>query len=421
MNFIKEIPVDFTNFLLVTVFSLLIGLEQRRRHKDEKPDSLFGMDRTYTFIGILGFTLYIISPSKIWLFGLGAFIISLFLSIYYLKKIENQKMYGITSLVSALITYSLAPLLYTSPIWLTILVVTTVLILTESKEQFKLLSSKFDSDEFTILAKFLAMGGIVLPLLPHDIISDVVPISPFKFWLVVVVVSGVSYLSYLLRKFVFPKSGILITGLLGGLYSSTATTVVLARKSKEPNVAINNVSASILLATAMMFIRIYILILIFNQALGQVLALPFAILVLLTFMVSWSLRKWGKTGQNTEINEHKHKNPLEFKTALLFAFLFVLFAVLTKYVLKNFGANGLDVLSLVVGVTDIDPFLMSLFTGKYQIALPAIANASLIAITSNNIVKLGYALSLGSKPIRKPVILGYSIIIAASIVLIIFI
>ncbi|NOY37667.1 MAG: MgtC/SapB family protein [Chlorobi bacterium] len=416
MSIIENIPDDFIKFLLVTVFSLLIGLEQRRHHYNEKQDSLFGMDRTYTFIGILGFILYTIAPEKIWLFGIGAIIISVFLGIYYLKKIENQNKYGITSMISVLITYSLAPLLYSGPVWLTILVVTTVLFLTELKEQLRILSGKFDNDEFIILAIFLAMSGIILPLLPHTIISDVIPISPFKFWLVVVVVSGVSYLSYLLKKFIFPENGMIITGLLGGLYSSTATTVVLARKSKEPDVAINSISASILLATGMMFVRIFILIAIFNQALAKRMAVPFAILATLTFIVSWLLTKWNDKGQRTEVNEHRHKNPLEFKTALLFALLFVLFAVLTKYVLKEFGTKGLNVFSFIVGVTDIDPFLMSLFTGKYHIVLDAIANATLIAITSNNLIKMGYALSLGSKSIRKPLILGFSVIITATVI-----
>lgn len=420
MNLTTNIPDDFIKFLLVTVFSLLIGLEQRRHHFNEKSETVFGMDRTYTFIGIFGFVLYVISPLKMWLFGLGAILVSVFLGIYYLKKIEEQKMFGITSMISVLITYSLAPLIYTKPVWMTVLIVSTVLFLTELKEQFKTLSGKFDNNEFVILAKFLAMSGIILPLLPHNVISDIIPISPFKFWLVVVVVSGVSYLSYLLKKFVFPKNGIILTGLLGGLYSSTATTVVLARKSKEPDSALNQVTAAVILATAMMFVRIYILIIIFNQTLAKMMIIPFSILTLFTFVVAWVMYKWGKTGENTELSEHKHKNPLEFKTALLFAFLFVLFALLTKYVLKAYGTQGLNILSLIVGVTDIDPFLMSLFTGKYQIALQSISSATLIAISSNNLMKLGYAVFLGSKAIRKPLIAGFFAIIAVTVIVIIF-
>jgi uncharacterized membrane protein (DUF4010 family) len=418
MSFISNIPDDFINFLLVTVFSLLIGLEQRRHHYDEPKDSLFGMDRTYTLIGILGFILYIIAPAKIWLFAMGGMAIVFFLSIFYWKKIERQGKFGITSMITILITYSLTPLLYTKPIWVTILIVTTVLILIEMKEQLKTLGGKFDNNDFITLAKFLIISGIILPLLPHHIINDIIPISPFKFWLVVVVVSALSYLSYLLKKFIFPRNGILITGFLGGLYSSTATTVVLARKSKDPDTALNQVSASVILATGMMFIRIYVLILIFNQELARLLTLPFAVLTVVTLIISWLILKFEKTGIKTEINNHRHKNPLEFKTALLFAGLFILFTVITKYVLETFGTQGLDILSLVVGITDIDPFLMSLFTGKYPIELHEIARATLIAVSSNNLMKLGYALVLGDKALRKSLIAGFTIIIAAAIVII---
>ena len=321
-------------------------------------------------------------------------------------------------MVTVLITYSLAPLLYIKPFWVTILVVTAVLFFIEMKEQLKALSGKFDDDDFTVLAKFLIITGIVLPLLPHQIITEYIPVSPFKFWLVVVVVSALSYLSYLLRKFIFPKNGMLITGFLGGLYSSTATTVVLARKSKDPDTALNQASASIILATGMMFLRIYILILIFNLKLAKILILPFLILIAVTLVVSWLIFKFEKTGKNTEVSVAKHKNPLEFKTALLFAFLFVLFSVITKYVLQFYGTKGLNVLSFLVGVTDIDPFLLSLFTGKYQIGLQDIARATLIAISSNNLMKLGYALALGNKAIRPFLIIGFLIIIAATVVII---
>ncbi len=376
------------------------------------------MDRTYTLTGILGYILYIITPAKIWFFATGGLVVALFLAIFYWKKIESQGKFGITSMITILITYNLAPLLYTKPIWVTILVVTTVLILIEMKEQLKTLGGKFDNNDFIILAKFLAISGIILPLLPHEIMTDFIPISPFKFWLVVVAVSAVSYLSYLLKKFIFKKNGMLITGFLGGLYSSTATTVVLARKSKQPDTALNQASASIMLATGMMFIRIYILILLFNQALARLLILPFVMLTALSFIISWLILRFEKTGKNTEISNHKHKNPLEFKTALLFAFLFVFFAVITKYVLHTFGIQGLDILSLVVGVTDIDPFLMSLFTGKYHIEMQDIARATLIAVSSNNLMKLGYALVLGDKSLRKSLVAGFTAIVIATVVII---
>ena len=108
----EAIPKDIINFILVMVFSLLIGLEQRRHHYNEKQGSLYGTDRTHVFIGLLGFVLYIIAPHNLLLFAGGGMAIVLFLGIFYWKKIENRKQYGITSMIVVLITYSLAPLIY---------------------------------------------------------------------------------------------------------------------------------------------------------------------------------------------------------------------------------------------------------------------------------------------------------------------
>jgi len=316
------------------------------------------------------------------------------------------------------IVYGFGPLIYMKPIWFSVLVVTTVLIMVELKPQFKSLTARFDNDEFIILAKFLLMAGIVLPLLSNDVISPEVPISPYKIWLAVVVISGISYLSYLIQKFVYPSKGMIVTGLLGGMYSSTATTVVLARKSKSSHAAINLVSSSIIMATGVMFIRVLLLAFVFNASVGKVLLLPLSLLALFTFVVAWVIYKFGSKGSDDKLESRKARNPLEFKTAVLFAVLFVVFALLTRYVMNTYGTHGLNILSLVVGVTDIDPFLLSLFTGKYQISMDALAQATLIAVTSNNVIKLGYGLFLGDRKLYKTLILGFSSVIAASVLII---
>ncbi len=417
---VEHIPQDFINFVLVLVFSLLIGLEQRRHHFDEKPGSLYGTDRTHVFIGILGFVLYVIAPQRLWVFVAGGLAVTLFLAIFYWKKIENREQYGITSIVVVLITYSLAPLVYLKPIWMAISLVTVVLVFTELKQFLWKLSSRFDENEFITLAKFLLISGIILPLLPHSEISTYIPVSPFKIWMAVVVISGISYASYLIQKFLFPNKGILITGILGGIYSSTATTVVLARRSKSAGANTRLIASATILATAMMFFRIWVLAYIFNTTLAYHLAVPFFSLALFSMVISWIMLKLGKKGGKMDPEKSTAKNPLEFKTALLFAFLFVLFALLTKFVMQHYGNKGLDVLSFVVGITDVDPFLLSLFTGKYHLALTVLSNATLIAVTSNNLVKLIYALSLGSRKLRKPLIIGFLMIIAASFVFIRF-
>lgn len=229
----NQIPPDIIKFLLVTLFSLLIGLEQRRHHIADENESLFGTDRTFTLIGIFGFILYIINPQNLIPFLGGGIALTYMLSINYSNKIQIQKKFGITSLITALITYCLAPLVFTQPHWLVLSVVVSILVLTEMKGTLREFSIKIDNNEFITLAKFLVIAGIILPLLPDAPISEEINISPYKFWLAIVAVSSISYFSYLLKKFVFPNSGIVLTGILGGLYSSTATTIYFQRKARS--------------------------------------------------------------------------------------------------------------------------------------------------------------------------------------------
>ncbi len=413
-----HISTDLINLLLVISFSLVIGLELRQHHLKKKSGTLFGTDRTHVFIGLLGYVLYILSPHNLHLYLAGGLGLLLLLAIYYTFKIYERKQFGITTILVALITYSLPALIYTKPLWLSFAVVSIVLVFTGLKSFFWKLSSKFDEDEFITLAKFLLISGIILPLLSHQEISDKIPVSPFKIWISVVVISGISYISYLLKKFVFPEKGALITGILGGLYSSTATTIVLAKKSKQDPQNSLQTAAAILVATGMMFLRILGLAFIFNTSLGKALSMALVVLAILSFLLAWVLyrKKEKNTVKSFKVTENY--NPLEFKTALVFAFLFVFFSILTQYVLKYYGHEGLQILSFIVGVTDVDPFLLSLFAGKYQASLNLLVQATLIAITSNNIMKLIYAIILGNPKIRKPLILTFGLIIVVSVIII---
>jgi len=416
-DLLQNIPSGLIPFLLVVTFSLLIGLEQRRHHIDIETETVFGTDRTFTLLGIAGFILYIISPQNLLPFIVGAVVIGALLCIYYFQKIKMQLKFGMTSLVTALITYSLGPLICTQPEWLVLLLVVTVLVISEIKETLLNFSRKFDNNEFLTLAKFLVLAGVILPLLPDEPISAAIAITPYKFWLAIVVVSAISYISYLLRKFVFPTTGILLTGVLGGLYSSTATIVILARKSKE-NVSGNRVVAAMFLAITMMYLRLFILAAFFNMDVAMRLLPYFAVLLLISVLIAgyFSLVKKAPVSKiNEVVPADVHQNPLEFKTAVLFGGLFILFALVTGYVVGHYGAAGAQRLAFVVGVTDIDPFIINLFQGKYNLDTLVISMAVLNTITSNNILKMIYAIVLSEKSLRKEIIIGFSILIVAGI------
>ena len=417
MEILNNLPKELINFVLVVIFSLLIGLEQRRLHIGLESDVLFGTDRTITLIGILGFILYSIMPQSMMLFIGGGVIVAALLGVYYYNKIKINNKWGFTSIVIALITYCLTPLVASQPLWMVLLIVVTILIVVELKEDLMRFSQKFDRNEFSFLAKFIIIAGIVLPLLPHTPISSFINISPYQIWISIVAVSGISYLSYLLRKFVFPDSGILLSAILGGLYSSTATTLILARKSKEENNPVH-IASGILGATGMMYIRLLMLAFIFNPEVGIGLLPYFIILILLNIGYVGYLLFINRKNKETQSKITDSKNPLEFKTALVFGLLFAVFSVITGFVINNYGNMGVNILSFIVGVTDIDPYILSLFQdSSNHIDIASIVNATVIATASNNLIKMIYAIILGDRQIRKPVIIGFSAFVAVSFML----
>jgi uncharacterized membrane protein (DUF4010 family) len=421
MEITQYIPNDLINFLVVAAFSLIIGLEQRSHHIEKEFGTLFGTDRTFTLIGILGFILYVIAPVTMIPFLVGAIVLSLLLGIYYFYKIKVHQQFGLTSIIVALITYSLTPLVYLQPAWMALLIGVSVLILIEIKEELFRFTSKFSSDEFLTLSKFLIIAGIILPLLSNKPISGNLPITPYQIWLSIVAVSSISYFSYLLKKFAFPGSGTIITAILGGIYSSTATTIVLARKS---NVEKTNekIPAGIMAATAVMYLRLLLLAFLFNKKVAIQLALPFLALFAAGAVISFLMLHKSRQPDIGHYEVNEGKNPLEFKTAIIFGLLFAFFSVLTHYVMSRYGNVGVSVLSFIVGVTDIDPYILSLFQGTgISLSIEIIARATLIATISNNLIKMIYALILGKKVFRKQIIAGFSLYVAISILFVIFI
>lgn len=430
----QYLPRELVTFLLVTLFSLLIGLSQRRISlKREGETTLFGTDRTFTFIGILGYLLYMLDPTGYRLFLGGGLVLGALLGINYYVKQAQFHVFGITTIIIALITYCLAPIVVTQPSWFYVTVIVVVLMLTELKHTFTELAQRMKRDEMVTLAKFLAISGIILPILPHTTLIPGINLTPYSIWLTTVVVSGISYLSYLLKRYVFKESGVLVSGIVGGLYSSTATISVLARQSRNASPALAaEYIASMMLALSMMFLRFIILIAIFSVDVLSV-AYPYLLIMsAVAALTAWAYHRRSKKILANEVvhgadgasstvllEEDSDSNPLEFKVALIFAALFVVFTVITHYTLIYAGQGGLHLLSVISGVSDVTPFILNLLQDSSRIAIPAVAACTLQAIISNNIVKLCYAIFFSGRRsgLTKGLVSAFGIIICVNLLL----
>lgn len=418
------LPEKLVTFILVTLFSLLIGLSQRKLSlKREGETTQFGTDRTFTFIGILGYLLYILDPADMRLFMGGGLILGLLFGLNYYVKQSQFHIFGVTTIIIALITYCIAPIVSTQPSWFYVMVIVIVLLLTELKHTFTEIAQRMKNDEMITLAKFLAISGIILPMLPNTNLIPDINLTPYTIWLATVVVSGISYLSYLLKRYVFRESGVLVSGIIGGLYSSTATISVLARKSRNalPQEATEYVAA-MLLAVSMMFLRFMVLILIFSRSIFISIYPFLLIMAVVSAGVAWFIhtRTRHQSGVET-IMDDDSSNPLEFKVALIFAGLFIIFTVLTHYTLIYAGTEGLNLLSFVSGLSDITPFILNLLQGTGSIVATVVMACTMQAIISNIVVNMCYALFFsGYKSKLRPWIwAGFGSVIGVNVLVLI--
>ena len=253
------------HILPVVIFSFIIGLEVRAyltKFHENDARVFFGTTRTYAFLGILGFILYEIEPKNFSLFIVGFLSITFLYSILYKKMLDTDKNSILLYIVS-IIVYSFGPLIGIFPLWISALIFVLVIFLLNSKNRILTFHPKINIYELETFGKIILLSAVVLPLLPTDNNIPYLGISLYKIWLTVVVISTISYISYLVQKYIFPSKGVLLTGILGGAYSSTATTVVLSKKAQAVQDT-NMFTASIISATFMMYLRLLIIAAIFN-------------------------------------------------------------------------------------------------------------------------------------------------------------
>ncbi len=402
-------------FLLTVAVSFLIGIGLREYYEGESKFDTFGTARTFVFIGMLGFVLYQVPAIGRYAFLAGFVCLTAFLLIYYNSKTINKKSPGLIGVLVGLITYATGPVAVEQPSSYLVLIAVTILFVVHSKGRIRKFTDRLETGEIVTVCKFLAIVGVVLPLIPEKMPSvsglagqllAMLPVTPRQIWMAVVITTAISYLGYVLQTYFFPHRGLTLAGVIGGIYSSTVTVLVLAKKSRSMPEVASDAAVAILFAVSMMYLRLLALVAIFRFR-AVLIAGP-ALLVLAGLASAYAF--WLRRGTREVIGENPEpaagdvtgepamkKNPLELNSALLFAVLFTVISLVTKYVLDYTDATGLRLLSFVVGMSDITPFVVSVLQGAFGISDTHILQAILIASASNNLVKTGYTYVFGSR------------------------
>ena len=395
MELYQRLPPEALKIVLVLFLSFLIGLE-REEHKVAGSSYSFGGVRTFPLIGLIGYSIALISGAQLLPLTIGFLVVAGFLLLSYWHKLSSPEAAGVTSEMSGLTTFLVGALVFYGHLWIATTLGVASLLLLDLKAALEKLAVRIAPHEILTFAKFLLLTGVILPVLPNQEFSRF-HINPFKTWLVVVAVSAISYGSYVLQRLTKEQGGVVLAALLGGAYSSTVTTVVMARRAareQHPHLF----AGGILIASGVMYLRLVALLALFNRQLMSLLALPFLVLAGLAVGVGWLWTRRADTSAQAVQREFEPKNPLELLAAFLFAVLFLVMLVATQLAVTYLGRAGVNTLAAIMGVTDVDPFIMGMTQAAGALtALKVAAAAVLIAAASNNLVKGIYAYSLADR------------------------
>jgi uncharacterized membrane protein (DUF4010 family) len=390
-------PLAPDRLALLLGLSFFFGLAYEEFYGRGAALSRPGGIRTFPLLAIAGAGLYLIEPAHAGAFAAGLLVLGAWLFAYYRRQIGDNLPDGTASaelMIPAcnMLAYLLGPIVLLQPGWVAIAFTVVAVLLLSGRERLHALAERIPEGETATAGKFLILSGIVLPILPNQPVTTLTTITPYQVWLAVVTVSTLSYASYLVQRYVWPRRGVWVAAILGGLYSSTATTVILARRAAEKDAPRGALQAGIVLATAMMYFRVFIVVAVLNLPMARALVAPLAALCALALFATLVCR-WlaGRDTANTELAAPPPRNPLELSAAVIFAVVFVLVSLATSWVRAQFGQNGVLWLAAIVGVADIDPFVLSLAQGGGAGLAPReVVAAVLIATSSNNLLKAAY-------------------------------
>lgn len=388
------LPTEGLKIILVLFLSFLVGLEREEHHAESNHTAnyAFGGVRTFPLLGLIGYALSLVAGENLVPPTIGFAVIGAFLWLSYQHKLSTNERAGITTEMSGFTTYLVGVLVSHGQFWIATTIAVTSILLLELKTALENLSRRLPGEEILAFAKFLLLTAVILPVVPNRTFGSF-GFNPFKAWLIVVAASGISYGSYLLRKASQGRESVFLSAVLGGAYSSTVTTVIMAKRAREVH-SPRLIAGSILMASGMMYVRLLLLLALFNRGLAAVLLWPFLIAGAAGLAFGWY---WARVPASSRKGREnlRIKNPLELSAAFFFAAMFVALLAASHYAIARFGRGGIYGLAAITGTVDVDPFVLGL-TQSGQPSMLA-ARAIAIAASSNNLMKGIYAFAFGDR------------------------
>ncbi|HOA25372.1 MAG TPA: MgtC/SapB family protein [Aggregatilineales bacterium] len=420
--------MDFSDFLNIEPWwrfavallnGALIGLEREfMQQRRDNPD--FAGIRTFSLVSLLGAVTGFLAAE----FGIGPLLVALGglillgVSSYIGDFITTGQIGGITTEVSVLLAYVLGVLVMTDWAQVAVALAVIVSLLLALKDPLHGIARRMSTQDLRTTLEFALVAAVVLPILPNETIDPWGVVNPSQIWLLVVFVSGIGFGGYVLMKIVGTERGISITGVLGGIVSSTATTLSLSTQSKLNPALSRQFAQAIVLASTVMIPRVAIILIVVNAALLPIIALPFAAMLLTGIITVLFLRSGARHVDGAD--DVDVENPLKISTAVVFGLVFAVVLVIVTLAQEYLGNAGVYIAAMLTGLTGVDPITLSVGRLADQGALAATVAASAIVIATvmNTAAKVGIVMMVGSSELRRQIIwsLGAVVLVGAAAV-----
>ena len=401
-NGIEAVP----QFLTSLAIGLLIGLERERN-----PSAKAGL-RTFALVAIFG-TLIAMLSSKIespWLLIAGLLVVGLMIVAAYFNQPGEDHDPGTTTVAALLLCYALGALVWYGQARLAIMLAITTTTLLYFKPELRGMTQRLTRRDLVSILQFLVLTFIILPILPNENYGPYGAFNPYQVWLMVVLISGLSLAGYVALHWGGNRYGPALLGFLGGIVSSTATTLAYARHGRDNESMLHLSAAIILIASQVVMLRLLVISTLIAPAVLSKLLLPMGTGLLFGIIVT--LLGWKKLHSIADLPKPTSSNPTEIPAALGFALMYVVILLGAAWLSDLAGNKGLYAVAAISGLTDVDAITLSslrLFeldklSGQHA------AVAISIAFLTNMLFKFGLVFFIGGRRLAKQVIAGFAAI-----------
>ena len=421
--------LDFNVFYRLAAaigIGLIIGLQREHTYSDQSDRHPAGV-RSFTLVGLAGAMTAMLSEQMggVAPFVTGFIIIGMLLVASHIsfaiahKPQEGRPVVGsdgVTTSVAVLVVYLLGALSMYGRLLESCVVVVVMLWVLSAKEQLHAFAQKLSKEDILATVKFAVISALVLPFLPNQAYGPpgLEVLNPHTIWLFVVFISGIGFVGYVLIKIVGPGKGIWLTGLLGGLASSTALTLNLAGRSRENEDYASDFTLGIVLSWAVMYVRLYLICIFLSSALAKPLLLP--LLLPVVPALGYALFLKVKEFRNHRQKTSDFTNPFKLLPAIKFGIVFTAVMFVANAARVYLGSGALLACSFLGGAAEMDAVAFSVIDMnlKAGLGVRALVLALLFASLANTLTKGILVCVLGAKSMRRPIIPAVVLICAVT-------